>query len=192
MLRTTAGNVLIELGQNQETKDASLQDRTQHLGALGKGRQRWGTQTGAQTNSDGPGLRALSTRASHPAVKTSSPRLNCTSAGSQVTGQELGRPHQHPELLSQNQQTAGDSGARNLPEEQPRTPGCALTAVPMGGVRAQADIAGDEQLWEGGADLLDCLDGRCVLRISSGASLILWEEKCLSQGPRPRPRASHQ
>lgn len=62
----------------------------------------------------------------------------------------------------------------------PRDPRRVLTAVPVGGVRAQADIAGNEQLREGGADLLDGLDGRCVLCIRGRASLILCEEKCLS------------
>lgn len=97
-----------------------------------------------------------------------------------VLRQVLARPHQHPEVLTRKQKPPRSLGKRKVPEQHPSPPCCVLTTVPMGGVRTQADITGNEQLWERGADLPDGLDGRCVFCICSRASLILQEEKCLS------------
>lgn len=93
--------------------------------------------------------------------------------GAKSWGRSQPGPTSTQSSSAKNGKPAETPSARKMPEELPGTLGWALTAVPVRGVRAQADIAGYEQLWEGGADLLDCLDGRRVLRISSGASLIL-------------------
>lgn len=101
----------------------------------------------------------------------SKPRRGCPGSttpvqGSQVLEQGLARP------------SAENGKSQRLPEagkgpECSPAPQSVLTAVPVRGVRAQADIAGNQQLWEGGADLPDGLDGRSALGIGSRASLVL-------------------
>lgn len=48
-----------------------------------------------------------------------------------------------------------------------------LTTVTMGGVRAQADVAGHQQAGEGLAQQTNCLDSRGVLSVRCRAPLIL-------------------
>lgn len=53
------------------------------------------------------------------------------------------------------------------------SPPAALTTVPVGGVRAQADVAGDQQLREQGTDRGNGLDHRGVLGIGRRSTLVL-------------------
>lgn len=164
IFRATAGSVSGEMDKDQETNN--------HMGAPGKGRWRWETQMGAQTDSDGQ-----SGCLKHPCLPPCCQNLGDVSQAPlhQYWGAKSWcRGWSDPtSTRSSSAMTSRDSQCQENARGAAQDPGCALTTVPMGGVRAQADIAGNQQLWEGGADLLDGLDGRSVLCISSRALLIL-------------------
>lgn len=177
------GNVLgnwVRRGSKQEANSTAPVSWTQHMGAPGQGRQRWGDLDGCSDRF----------RDREPVVY---PRVPPTlsscwqnpgglpglmqALGTLEAGAGLAPPA--PRALQQEAANPRSPGQGKVPlwdgacTAAPQDPRCVLTAVPVGGVRAQADIAGNEQLWEGGADLLDGLDGRCVLCIRGRAPLVL-------------------